>query len=407
MTVTEEKNTPALIMDGKSSGKPGPDSASPEQTNPGSKAEPHPGATASQIKEEPLKNSSSGNPNSGNRSSSGNKGVWLVLLLLIAALLYGAWYLARQTMQQQESIANLQTQLQQQQSTQHMQQQTLSAEVDQQLAQQEESVLSMVNDLAQRLDNTAARVLAMSSLNRDDWKLAEAEYLLRLANQRVLLERNSGNAVALAQTVDDILRDLNDPDLFPVRKALANEISELALAGDIDREGVYLRLLALAEQIEKLPLIEPLGAYEEIWPEDEPEVGEGAWAKIKNGMIRIVNTFGNHIRVRDHAQPVPAILPPDNQIYLKQNMRLAFEQAQAALLREEAQVYQASLEKAQAWLKAYFPLNNQSIAAQAEIAELQSVLITQSLPNFSESTALLKTYMERRHKLSVSRRGGQ
>lgn len=395
MTVTEEKNIPALVKDDRSPGTPDPVSASPESMG-ASSAEPHPGASTSKIKPEPPA-----------VRSSGNKGVWLVLLLLIAASLYGAWYLARQTQQQQEAIANLQTQLQQQQSTQHMQQQTLSAEVDQQLAQQEENVLSMVNDLAQRLDNTAARVLAMSSLNRDDWKLAEAEYLLRLANQRVLLERNSGNAVALAQTVDDILRDLNDPDLFPVRKALANEMAELALAGDIDREGVYLRLLALSEQIEKLPLIEPLGAYEQIWPEDEPEVNQGAWAKIKNGMIRVVNTFGNHIRVRDHAQPVPAILPPDNQIYLRQNMRLMFEQAQAALLREEAQVYEESLNKAQAWLKAYFPLNNQSIAAQAEIAELQSVIITQSLPNFAESTGLFKTYMERRHKLSVSRRGGQ
>lgn len=397
MIVTEEKNIPALI-DAEAPAAPGSENAATAHATSN--------ATAAHANTK-AKTESAVNERPSRRPSSSNKGVWLVLLLLIAALLYGAWYLAQQTVQQQKSIADLQSQLQQQLRTQHIQQQTLSAEVDQQLLQQEENVQAVLNDLAQRVDSTAARVLAMSSLNRDDWKLAEAEYLLRLANQRVLLERNSGNAVALAETVDDILRDLNDPDLFPVRKALASEISELTLAGDIDREGVYLRLLALAEQIEKLPLIEPLGAYEEIWPEDEPELASGVWPKVKKWMVGVVNKFGNHLRVRDHAQPVPAILPPDNQIYLKQNMRLMFEQAQAALLREEAQVYQASLDKAQAWLKAYFPLNSQSLAAQAEIAELQSVIITQSLPNFSESTALLKTYMERRHKLSVSRRGGK
>ena len=83
------------------------------------------------------------------------------------------------------------------------------------------------------------------------------------------------------------------------------------------------------------------------------------------------------------------------------------EQAQAALLREEAQVYQSSLQKAQEWLKTYFPLNTQSVAAQAELADLQNVIITQSLPNFAESTALLKTYIERKHTKAVSRRGGK
>ena len=340
-------------------------------------------------------------------SGSSNWGVWLVLLLLIACIIYGAWYFAQQYMVQQQLLENVQAQLQQQQRATQMQQDTLAATVEQQLAEQQDEVQNAMNEMAQRVDNTAARVLALSSVNRDDWKIAEAEYLLRLANQRVLLERNSGNAVALAQNVDEILRDLNDPDLFPVRKALASEMSELTLAGDIDREGVYLRLLALSEHVEKLPLIEPLGSTEEIWPEDEPQEIDSLWVKTKRGFINVLNKFSHHLRVRDHAQPVPAILAPDNQIYLKQNMRLMLEQAQAALLREEAQVYQSSLQKAQEWLKTYFPLNPQSVAAQAELADLQNVIITQSLPNFAESTELLKAYIERKHTKAASRRGGK
>ncbi len=328
---------------------------------------------------------------------SGNGGVWLVLLLLIAAVIYGAWYFAQQYQLQQQRLENVQAQLQQQQRVSQEQQETLTVTLEQQLAEQQSTIQNSMSELAQRIENTTSRVQALSSVHRDDWKLAEAEYLLRLANQRVLLDRNSGNAVALAQSVDEILRDLNDPDLFPVRKALATEMSELTLAGDIDREGVYLRLLALSEQIEKLPLIEPLGSTEEIWPEDEPQENEGLWVKTKRGFMNLLKKFSHHLRVRDHAQPVPAILAPDNQIYLKQNMRLMLEQAQAALLREEAQVYQTSLQKAQEWMKTYFPLNTQSVAAQAELADLQNVIITQSLPNFSESTALLKTYIERKH----------
>lgn len=345
----------------------------------------------------------------------GNAGVWLVLLLLIAALAAGAWYITRAHSQQQQELATLQQQLQQQlqeqQRTLASQQKALGDEVEQQLAQQDEKLQEKLTDIGQRVENTTARVLAMSSVNRDDWKLAEAEYLLRLANQRVLLERNSGNAVALAQTVDEILRDLNDPDLHLVRRALAMETGELKLAGDIDREGVYLRLLALSQQIDKLSLIEPLGDNSDPWllydeeAEEQAQLEESYWKKFKRGTNELLKKFGHHLRIRDYAEPTPAVLPPDNQIYLKLNMRLMLEQAQSALLREEPQIYQASLEKAREWLELYFPLNSQSVAVKAEVTELQGVIISQSLPNFSESIALLKAYIERKHKVSTAANG--
>src|SRR5690606_3338161 len=155
----------------------------------------------------------------------------------------------------------------------------------------------VVVELTQRLDNTTERVLSLSSVNRDDWKLAEAEYLLRLANQRVLLERNSCNADAMAKSVDEILRDLNDPDDFTVRKALASEIGELVVDGDLDREGVYLRLLALSEEINKLPLIKPLGDADESWLNDnEPATTETFWQKTKRGMMWVLYKFSHHLR---------------------------------------------------------------------------------------------------------------
>jgi uroporphyrin-3 C-methyltransferase len=339
-------------------------------------------------------------------SASSNTGVWLVLLLLIAALGGGAWYLGQVHQHHQQVLSALHNQVQQQQQDLEARQEAIAADIDQQLALQNNSLRTSVGEIEQRLDNTLKRVQTLSNVNRDDWKLAEAEYLLQLANQRVLLERSSSNAVALAQVVDEILRNLNDPELHPVRRALADEMGELKLAGDIDREGVYLRLLTLSRQLDKLPLIEPLGDNEDPWLlAEEQQQALSAWAKVKRGINNLLRQFSDHLRIRDHGQPVPAILPPDNRIYLKQNLRLMLEQAQAALLREEAQIYQASLEKANEWLALYFPLNPQSLAAQAEIAELQNAVITQSLPTFAESTQLLKAYIGRRVNTTSSIEG--
>lgn len=383
MIVTDEKQSPVMADAGTSQTQTQANTTEPSQ--------PSPKKSATKV---PARR-------------SGTLGIWLILLLLIVGLIGAGWYLWQEHLQQNQAITDLRTQLQQQERNLQTQQQSLSADIEQQLTQQDERVQNVVVELTQRLDNTTERVLSLSSVNRDDWKLAEAEYLLRLANQRVLLERNSGNAVALAKSVDEILRDLNDPDVFPVRKALASEIGELVVAGDIDREGVYLRLLALSEEINKLPLIKPLGETDDTWLNDEPVATETLWQKTKRGMMWVLYKFSHHLRVRDHDEAVAAVLPPENQLYLKQNMRLMLEQAQTALLREEAVVYETSLNKAQEWLKNYFPLNTQTVVAQAEIAELQDVIITQSLPNFSESSALLKEYIEKKHDAAVARRGGQ
>jgi len=383
MIVTDEKQSPVMADAGTSQTQTQANTTEPSQPSPKKSA----------TKVPPRR--------------SGTLGIWLILLLLIVGLIGAGWYLWQEHVQQNQAITDLRTQLQQQERNLQTQQQSLSADIEQQLTQQDERVQNVVVELTQRLDNTTERVLSLSSVNRDDWKLAEAEYLLRLANQRVLLERNSGNAVALAKSVDEILRDLNDPDVFPVRKALASEIGELVVAGDIDREGVYLRLLALSEEINKLPLIKPLGETDDTWLNDEPVATETLWQKTKRGMMWVLYKFSHHLRVRDHDEAVAAVLPPENQLYLKQNMRLMLEQAQTALLREEAVVYETSLNKAQEWLKNYFPLNTQTVVAQAEIAELQDVIITQSLPNFSESSALLKEYIEKKRDAAVARRGGQ
>lgn len=383
MIVTDEKQSPVMADAGTSQTQTQANTTEPSQPSPKKSA----------TKVPPRR--------------SGTLGIWLILLLLIVGLIGAGWYLWQEHLQQNQAITDLRTQLQQQERNLQTQQQSLSADIEQQLTQQDERVQNVVVELTQRLDNTTERVLSLSSVNRDDWKLAEAEYLLRLANQRVLLERNSGNAVALAKSVDEILRDLNDPDVFPVRKALASEIGELVVAGDIDREGVYLRLLALSEEINKLPLIKPLGETDDTWLNDEPVATETLWQKTKRGMMWVLYKFSHHLRVRDHDEAVAAVLPPENQLYLKQNMRLMLEQAQTALLREEAVVYETSLNKAQEWLKNYFPLNTQTVVAQAEIAELQDVIITQSLPNFSESSALLKEYIAKKHDAAVARRGGQ
>ena len=331
--------------------------------------------------------------------------LWLFVVLIVAAVCYGALFISQQSKSQQQIISSLRAQVEQQAQAIETRQQTLEDNLDKELVEQQTAIQLSLNDLVAQVNSNNARLLSLSSVNRDEWKLQEAQYLLRLADQRILLEQDSQNALALAISADDILRDMDQADLVGVRKLLAEEIAVLKLAGVIDREGIYLRLSALSNQIDAIPFIEPLGAHEQLLEEEVVPAEETLKQKITRNIYDLLHKLGSYVRVRDHGKTINAVLPPAEQKYLQQNLRLMLEQAQVALLRNEENIYLESLVKAQNWINQYYSLNEKAAAVLQELEALQQEEIAPELTNFSNSTAALVEYIAKREKMAAARRG--
>ena len=331
--------------------------------------------------------------------------LWLFVVLIVAAVCYGALFISQQSKSQQQIISSLRAQVEQQAQAIETRQQTLEDNLDKELVEQQTAIQLSLNDLVAQVNSNNARLLSLSSVNRDEWKLQEAQYLLRLADQRILLEQDSQNALALAISADDILRDMDQADLVGVRKLLAEEIAVLKLAGVIDREGIYLRLSALSNQIDAIPFIEPLGAHEQLLEEEVVPAEETLKQKITRNIYDLLHKLDSYVRVRDHGKTINAVLPPAEQKYLQQNLRLMLEQAQVALLRNEENIYLESLVKAQNWINQYYSLNEKAAAVLQELEALQQEEIAPELTNFSNSTAALVEYIAKREKMAAARRG--
>lgn len=56
------------------------------------------------------------------------------------------------------------------------------------------------------------------------------------------------------ESADQRIATLNDPSLVPLRKAMASDITKLKTIPIIDRDGLVLRLTALQQQVDQLPL---------------------------------------------------------------------------------------------------------------------------------------------------------
>lgn len=259
-----------------------------------------------------------------------------------------------------------------------------------------EALGSRLTELQLQVNSQRSRLQQLSTTSREDWLLAEAEYLLRLANQRILTERQTGNALSLMMAADAILRDLDDTDLFPVRKALAADITKVKMAGIVDREGIYLRLDGLIQAIPELraPLRET--AEEEIATVATQSTDPWYLKLLENARAALIKMSGI-VRVERVDVPIAPVMLPSEQQLLHLNLRMALEQTQLALMREEEKIFAASLTRAEELVAGSFVKTRQAAMFREEIRGLSREKITQPLPELNTAVNALQDYIRLWH----------
>jgi uroporphyrin-3 C-methyltransferase len=247
---------------------------------------------------------------------------------------------------------------------------------------------SQLNNIELRVNAQGKRLIELGSTTRSDWLLAEAEYLARLARQRLQTERSVKSPLALLQSVDAILTQIDDPNLLQARGAVAADITSLRLTPNIDREGIYLELQALASSVDKLLLVELAEPQKSVKQPVEKPVQQK-----QTVLDEFLTDLSSLVRVRQRQNPIEPILLPYEERIVRRNMQMIFEQAQLSLLREEQKIYRATLEKAQHYLQRFFQSNPASQAVNQRIAVLLDTSITQQIPNVHNSLEAIQALL--------------
>ena len=375
----------------------------PPQASEKSTSEPVATKTAKAVPEKP--SASPKKPKKSSGTDSKKAFPWiktLLVVLLIGALGVAGWIGWTEWQTQLESRAGISESLQQDLAATEsklVEQQQLNRQTIQQqsqfIGQLESQLKDQIYSMNLRLNSQAERILQLGTASRGDWLLSEAAYLIRLANQRLQVERSTENPLAILENVDTIFVQLNDPELLPVRRALAEDIAALRMAGKVDREGIYLELDAISKAIKQLSIIEPAPASQ------TPEIVDAATdteqtRSLLDSFQRFSQKLGQLIVVQKRQQPIEPLLTSNEQSIIQNNIFLLVEQAQSALLREEQVIYRASLEKSAALLVRYFQLNSQSQALIERLNTLSERQIIQGLPDISGSIAAVQTMLNLR-----------
>ncbi|WP_413113058.1 uroporphyrinogen-III C-methyltransferase [Thaumasiovibrio sp. DFM-14] len=328
--------------------------------------------------------------------------VAIALVILLGGGLYYHGHL--QAEQQQAEIDALKAQLNSQATT-------LSNEVSSfsQLSTQLKGSMDDIRQLTdvrinQQEQSLSSLQLAMADIEGrrpNDWLLAEADYLLKMAGRKLWLEHDVNSATLLVQSADVRIAELNDPSLTKVRRALADDITALKSIERIDRDGIALALTSLQQQIEQLPLANAVLPEVNAQPDTSVSADLNDWQDNLKASLR---GFSEHfVTYRKRDGSVIPLLAPDQHFYLKENIKSKLETAIKAVYREQNELYSVSLTMAHEWSAAFFDTDNAAVQSYLErLQQLIGQTIEVDYPTSLQAQPMVTDIMNERLRTKVN-----
>lgn len=258
--------------------------------------------------------------------------------------------------------------------------QASAARQSQRLLEQE----SVVQLLSERLERVDIRLARLTATDRRAWLANEAAFLVRLSAQRLLVSRDIDAAQALLANADALLMEVNDPRFTTARRALAADLTRLAVAPRVDSVGLYARFAALIEQAALLQV------RVAKTPEPPVVVDDGLWSQANAGWRSALDKLSRYLVVHRRSDERAGLLTPDWENLIRQNLRMSLEQAQIAALSANATLFQHAVARARASIEVFIDTDPDRVAAMvAELDGLAALNIAPEIPDLLESRAAL------------------
>ncbi len=254
--------------------------------------------------------------------------------------------------------------------------------------------------LENRLGESQTQQAALEALyrelapSRDEWALTEIEQVLLLASQQLQLAGNVPSALAALQLADAKLQRLDRPQFTPLRRALARDMDRLKAVPFVDVTGLSLRLDQAIATIDSLPL-----ALEERPPAalaPAPPPDESTWRRFLREVWQDVRGL---VRIENLDRPDVPLLVPQQQYFLRENLRLRLMAARFDLFARDQASFRADLAAAEGWLRRYFDTRAAQVQALLVLTkQLQATEMTVEVPDLVRSLEAVRVLKLARDK---------
>ena len=253
-------------------------------------------------------------------------------------------------------------------------------------------VMGSVRSMEQRLSATESGLISVAASNQNssvELDIAEIDYLLRVANERLQLFADLDAADLALQAADVQIEALDDPIYLSVRQRIAAARQALAAVPRLDRVQLSARLGKMQSDIPGLPF------PGDVVQRAEPELADDAgwWESFKHTMASLVT-------VRRRVPEDQSMLSLEDKDYLRQGLWLQLESARLALMRSDANTYIGSLDRVGQTVERFFESTSSAVQSLLlETADLKGVNVAPPMPDISAPWTQLRQLRDSRRLL--------
>ena len=226
-----------------------------------------------------------------------------------------------------------------------------------------------------------------------DWLFSEADFLLNNALRKLVLDNDVDTAVSLLKLADETLAKVNNSQSAAIRSAINQDLKQLLSVAGVDQNAVMQKLSQLANTVDELPVLDVNFGDDQNATKLSDSLSD--WAENAE---KSATSFLNHfIRISPkHGADRKELLAPNQDIYLRENIRLRLQLAIMAVPRQQNELYKQSLEAVASWIRSYFDTNAEVTQSFLKsVDELSEVSIYVDVPSQLQSLSMLDKYLNR------------
>lgn len=348
-------------------------------------------------------------PAAGETRSARSPVAWWALLVALIAVGVAGWSIWQAREMRLQAVK-----LREELASRLSEGETVATEARGMIRQQQETIAALqgkMGALESKVETTEGQAAALEALyqefsrSREDGVLAEVEQAVALASQQLQIAGNVEAALIGLQEAEARLAIHDRGQLATLRRALVRDIEELRLLPVLDVSGLSLRLELMLERADALPLAfeSPLpvaaAVGSDMGPADNGGFAgwmAGVWRFAQNVAADVWSEVRTLIRVERLDQEDPVLLAPEQNTFLRENLKMRLLSARLALMARDGRSYAADIAQARQWVERFYDQRDARVqAALAELKELEGVKVRYAPPDLSETFGALRTVQSR------------
>jgi uroporphyrin-3 C-methyltransferase len=238
--------------------------------------------------------------------------------------------------------------------------------------------------------------------SRDENVVADVEAAIRVALQQSAITGSAEPLLGVLRQSDERLARYNQPRLERVRRAVLRDLDRARALGTVDVSTLTTRLDEVVRLVDELPLLSVATDLRTKGPAATAPVtaasaaasassvaGQASqwWRDTLDHVGRELRALVRVTRV-EHADA--ALVAPEQQFFVRENLKLRLLNARLALFARQFEIAQADLREAQSTLDRYFDRSSKRVTVAADLMRQVSTQARQTvLPRPDDTLAAL------------------